>query len=99
MYFIFAFQKRMHARLAIVDMPRGVGKRLVFRGVYRKVRRVGFEPTKAYATGSPRSLADSARGEIVTSPLESHVKDISSDSRLFKPFKSLQANQDLNLKP
>jgi len=45
------------------------------------------------------SLADYARGEIVTSPLESHVKDISSDSRLFKPFKSLQANQDLNLKP
>jgi hypothetical protein len=60
---------------------------------------VGFEPTKVYATGSPRSLADSATGEIVTSPLESHVKDISSDSRLFKPFKSLQANQDLNFKP
>ena len=68
-------------------------------GLRRDAPGVGFEPTKVYATGSPRSLVDSARGEIVTSPLESHVKDISSDSRLFKPFKSFQANQDLNFKP
>lgn len=32
-----------YARLAIVDMPRGVGKRLVFRE-YRKAPGVEFEP-------------------------------------------------------
>jgi hypothetical protein len=59
------------------------------------VRKGGLEPSGEYATGAPRSLADSVRGEIFASPRKSHVKDISYDPRLFKPFKNLQEHRIL----
>jgi len=39
-----------------------------------------------------------ARREQATFSLEPYGQDVSSDSRLFKPFKSFQATQDLNFK-
>jgi len=56
--------------------------------------REAHEAERNEATGSQTPLADCMR----SSPPH-HVKDVSSDSRLFRPFKTLQANQDLNLKP